>query len=132
MVVTPAEINIPQHPIRVLVADDEPNIRNLLTAALASQGYDVTAACDGDEAKRLLEREPFEVVITDYQMPGLNGIDVLRFAKLLNAACQVVNITGRDVPEAQKRRLLSARQITSRNRSAWKRSVRRWPCGRLM
>lgn len=102
MVSTPTETHIAEAPVRVLVADDEPSIRQLLTATLTPQGYEVTAARDGDEAKRLLEREPFEVVITDYQMPGLNGIDVLRFAKLMNAGCQVVIITGRDGPGIQE------------------------------
>ena len=103
MVSTPTETHTAEHPVRVLVADDEPGIRHLLAAALAPQGYEVTAASDGDEAKLLLEREPFEIVITDYQMPGLNGIDILRFAKLMNAGCQVVVITGRDGPGIQEK-----------------------------
>ncbi|MCI0820923.1 MAG: response regulator, partial [Chloroflexi bacterium] len=103
MVVAEAAPEGVERPIRVLVADDEPSIRQLLAATLALQGYEVTAARDGDEAKRLLEREPFEVVITDYQMPGLNGIDVLRFAKLMNEGCQVVVITGRDGPGIQEK-----------------------------
>ena len=103
MVSTPPDTDTAEAPIRVLVADDEPSIRQLLAATLAPQGYEVTAARDGDEAKRLLEREPFEVVITDYQMPGLNGIDVLRFAKLMNEDCRVVVITGRDGPGIQEK-----------------------------
>lgn len=102
MVSTPTDPDTAEAPVRVLVADDEPSIRQLLAATLAPRGYEVTAARDGDEAKRLLEREPFEFVITDYQMPGLNGIDVLRFAKLMNAGCQVVLITGRDGPGVQE------------------------------
>ncbi len=105
MVSTPPETHIAEAPVRVLVADDEPSIRQLLAATLAPQGYEVTGARDGEEARRLLEREPFEVVITDYQMPGLNGIDVLRFAKLMNAGCQVVVITGRDGPGIQEKAL---------------------------
>ena len=103
MVVAEAAPEGVEHHVRVLVADDEPGIRHLLAAALAPQGYEVTAASDGDEAKLLLEREPFEIVITDYQMPGLNGIDILRFAKLMNAGCQVVVITGRDGPGIQEK-----------------------------
>ena len=102
MVTTPNDSDTAETPIRVLVADDEPSIRQLLAATLAPPGYEVTAARDGDEAKRLLEGEKFEYVITDYQMPGMNGIDVLRFAKLMNAGCQVVLITGRDGPGVQE------------------------------
>ena len=88
----------------MLVVDDEAGIRNLLTAILGPQGYEVTVACDGDEARLFLEHVTFEVVITDYLMPGrLNGIDVLRFTKCRNAACQVVVITGHHGPEVQKK-----------------------------
>ena len=105
MVLTQGEIDAAERPIRVLVADDEPAIRNLVAATLAPQGYEVTTVRDGDEAKALLEREPFEVVITDYRMPGLNGIDVLRFAKLMNEDTQVVVITGHHGAEIQEKAL---------------------------
>ena len=103
--VSPTETDIAGHsPVRVLVVDDEASIRNLLTAILAPQGYEVTVACDGDEAKLFLEHVTFEVVVTDYLIPGrLNGIDVLRFAKRKNAACQVVVITGNHGPEVQEK-----------------------------
>ena len=103
--VSPTEIDIAgDRPARVLVVDDEASIRNLLEALLAPQGYEVTVACDGDAAKLFLERMTFEVVITDYLIPGrLNGIDVLRFAKEMNAACQVVVITGNHGPEVQEK-----------------------------
>ena len=105
MVVSPTEIDVAGHsPARVLVVDDEASIRNLLKAILAPQGYEVTVACDGDEAKLFLEHTTFEVVVTDYLIPGqLNGIDVLRFAKSINAACQVVVITGNGGPDVQEK-----------------------------
>ena len=59
MATAPTPIDVAGHdPVRVLVVDDEANIRNLLAAILAPAGYDVTLACDGDEAKALLEHEP--------------------------------------------------------------------------
>ena len=104
MALSPTEIEIARHPVRVLVVDDEPGIRQLLTAILAPQGYEVTVACDGDEARLFLEHVTFEVVVADYLMPGrLNGIDVLRFAKRVNPACQVVIITGNHGPEVQEK-----------------------------
>ena len=63
MAVSPTEIDIAGHHIRVLVVDDEAGIRTLLSAILAQQGYEVTVACDGDEARVLLEYATFEVVI---------------------------------------------------------------------
>ena len=105
MAVSPAEIDIVgRSAARILVVDDEASIRNLLVAILAPQGYEITLACDGDEAKLLLEQTTFEVVVTDYLIPGrLNGIDVLRLAKRINPACQVVVITGNHGPEIQEK-----------------------------
>ena len=103
MAVPSTESDIAGHHIRVLVADDEVSIRTLLSAILDKQGYEVTVACDGDEARVFLEHIYFEVVIADYVMPGLNGIDVLRFAKRMNPECQVVIITGHHGPEIQQR-----------------------------
>ena len=104
MVLSPTETDIAERQVRVLVVDDEASIRNLLEAVLASQGYEVTVACDGDEARLFLEHVTFEVVVADYLMPGrLNGIDVLRFAKRTNPACQVVIITGNHGPEVQEK-----------------------------
>ncbi len=100
----PTETETAKPPVRVLVVDDEPGIRHLMTAILAPQGYQVTVACDGDEARLFLDHVTFEVVAADYLMPGrLNGIDVLRFAKRVNPACQVVIITGNHGPEIQER-----------------------------
>ena len=104
MALSPTEIEIARHLVRVLVVDDEEGIRHLLTAILTKQGYEVTEACDGDEARLFLEHGAFEVVVADYLMPGrLNGIDVLRVAKSVNPACQVVIITGDSVPEIQEK-----------------------------
>ena len=104
MALSPTEIESARHSVRVLVVDDEPGIRQLLTAILAPEGYQVTVACDGDEARLFLEHVTFEVVVADYLMPGrLNGIDVLRFAKRVNPACQVVIITGNHGPEVQEK-----------------------------
>ncbi len=104
MVLSPTETDIAERQVRVLVVDDEASIRNLLKAVLAPQGYEVTVACDGDEARLFLEHVTFEVVVADYLMPGrLNGIDVLRFAKRTNPACQVVIITGNHGPEVQEK-----------------------------
>ena len=104
MAFSATEIDIAGHPVRVLVVDDEAGIRQLLKAILVPQGYQVTVACDGDEARLLLEHVTFDVVVADYLMPGrLNGIDVLRFAKRVHPECQVVIITGNHGPEIQEK-----------------------------
>ncbi len=63
--------------VRVLVADDEETIREVLTDFLVLEGFDVRCVVDGEQALEVLEREHFDVALIDMKMPGLNGIEVL-------------------------------------------------------
>lgn len=62
---------------RILIVDDNDEIRALMAVLLAGEGYVVGEACDGEEALRRIDAEPFDVVVTDHQMPGLNGLEVM-------------------------------------------------------
>ena len=62
--------------MKILIADDDPFFRTVLHGALESIGHQVSAAGDGDEAWSILEREPHRIVITDWMMPGLSGVDL--------------------------------------------------------
>jgi len=64
-------------PVRILVADDEPNLRRVLGAILAREGYDVVQAVDGEEALAAAD-DGIDVVITDLRMPRVDGMEVLR------------------------------------------------------
>lgn len=61
--------------IKILIADDEPDIRALLTLAL-SEHYEVVTARDGLEAWKLFEQERPRLVLTDLNMPGINGMEL--------------------------------------------------------
>jgi CheY-like chemotaxis protein len=64
---------------RVLIADDDPVIRCLLSAAVTSEGYVAVAVDDGRAAFRMLQSDAnFTAALFDMQMPGLNGIDLIR------------------------------------------------------
>jgi CheY-like chemotaxis protein len=63
---------------RVLVVDDEKQIRNLFKEALIKFGYQVTVAADGDEALKLLRANPVDLIITDIFMPKKNGHALIR------------------------------------------------------
>jgi DNA-binding NtrC family response regulator len=80
----------------ILVVDDEIGARELLSEYLRGEGFTVSEASDGRAAITALERHPtrFHVILTDIQMPGANGFDVLRAAKAANDSCYVVIITG--------------------------------------
>jgi CheY-like chemotaxis protein len=62
--------------IRVLVADDEPTARLLMSAALKKAGFEVCLAADGNEALRQFLDDPCDIVMLDVEMPGLNGYQV--------------------------------------------------------
>jgi DNA-binding NtrC family response regulator len=79
---------------RVLVVDDEDIISVLLAEILTEEGYEVTAAANGNEAVNILEREKFDLIITDMVMPGMNGIEVLQAAFRLDPSYAVIMITG--------------------------------------
>ena len=64
---------------RVLIADDDPVIRRLLSAAVTSEGFTAVAVEDGRAAFRILQSDAdFTAAVFDMSMPGLNGIDVIR------------------------------------------------------
>jgi len=79
---------------RILVVDDEEQMRDLLAKVLERKGYEVSVCGDGAEALALLEREPADLVITDVRMPGLNGMEALRAIKELNHEIVVLIMTA--------------------------------------
>lgn len=66
---------------RILVVDDEESIREFLEIMLKKEGYEVTLAEDGLRAKDLLTKKTFDMVISDLQMPGMTGLELLKHVK---------------------------------------------------
>ncbi len=79
---------------RVLVVDDEATIRDLLSKTLALAEYDVDLAPDGRSALERLRIIPYDLLITDLKMPGVDGLAVIREARRLKADIPVIIITG--------------------------------------
>ncbi len=79
---------------RILIADDEDSLRWVLEKGLRQVGYDVTAVADGDEAIRAFERDPFDLVLLDVRMPGLDGITALERIRTIRPDAYVVVITA--------------------------------------
>ncbi len=79
---------------RVLVVDDEASIRDLLSKTLALAEYDVDVAPDGRSALERLRIYPYDLLIADLKMPGLDGLSVIREAKRYKADLPVIIITG--------------------------------------
>jgi DNA-binding response OmpR family regulator len=81
-------------PAQVLVVDDEQNIRLTLSALLSRAGYVVTAAATGEEAVALFDRQRFDLMLVDLQMPGINGIQVVEALRQRNLDTMVIVLTG--------------------------------------
>ena len=79
---------------RVLVVDDESAIRDLLSKTLALAEYDVDMAPDGRTALDRLRVIPYDLLITDLKMPGVDGMTVIREARRLKADLPVIITTG--------------------------------------
>jgi len=79
---------------RVLVADDEASVRRVLERHLEDAGYPVKAVASGDEAAAALKSGGFGALVTDLQMPGMDGLALLAEAKRLDPALPVVVITA--------------------------------------
>jgi len=79
---------------RILVVDDESSIRDLLSKTLALAEYDVDTATDGRSALERLRLYPYDLLIADLKMPGIDGLSVIREAKRLKSDLPVIIITG--------------------------------------
>lgn len=79
---------------RVLVVDDEDGLRSFLGAALRTEGHHVEEAGDGEEARGLLEKRSFQVLVTDLKMPRLDGIALLEWANKEQPELEVVVLTA--------------------------------------
>jgi len=88
--------------LTVLVVDDEPGMRETLTAILETNGYRVTSAPDGESAFVAVRDESFDVVVMDVKLPGRDGVSVLE--EMDNPPPQVILMTA----YAQEQRLKDA------------------------
>lgn len=79
---------------RILVVDDEPSIRDLLSKTLALAEYEVDLAPDGKTAIERMRIVPYDLLITDLKMPGIDGLTVIREGRRLRPDLPVIIITG--------------------------------------
>jgi excisionase family DNA binding protein len=93
----PSTVRAPVAPAgrpRVLVADDEASVRDLLSKTLALAEYDVDVAADGRTAVDRMRVLSYDLLITDLKMPGVDGLTVIREARRLKADIPIIIITG--------------------------------------
>ena len=83
-----------QYSPNVLIVDDEAHIRSTMTALLRRRSYEVHAARHGEEAMQLLEKRPFDLLLLDICMPGMNGIELAHRARALQPDVAIILFTG--------------------------------------
>jgi two-component system response regulator HydG len=81
-------------PAIILVADDDPGLRESLERTLSREGYGVVAASDGRAALERLQSGSIDLVLTDLKMPGLSGLELLRAAKAMSPDIDVILLTA--------------------------------------
>jgi CheY-like chemotaxis protein len=89
--------------MRVLVVDDDPLVRNLLSAVLHDASFDLDEAVDGHDALAIAAVRPPDVVVLDVMMPGLDGFDVCRALRAdpAFAATRIVVLTAKSTPSTR-------------------------------
>jgi len=79
---------------RILLAEDDDSLRAFLARALERAGYEVRACPDGEEAIAALNDGPYDLLLTDIVMPGVDGIEVAREAAARMPSLRIMFITG--------------------------------------
>ena len=79
---------------RVLIVEDEEVMRELLTKILARQNYRLVQASSGEEALRLFQDDPFDLVLTDLKLAGINGLELLTHVRALDPEAMVIMMTA--------------------------------------
>jgi DNA-binding response OmpR family regulator len=84
--------------VRVLVAEDDPGLREVMVLGLQDSGYQVDAVDRGDDAIDQLKWYDYDVAIIDWRMPGAEGIDVVAWARRKHRPTALLMLTARDAP----------------------------------
>lgn len=92
---------------RILVADDDQQVRQLLKILLTRQGYHIDEAKDGIEALSMIERVQPGLVFLDIGMPGMDGLEVLRKTRQKYPTMSVIIMTGMNQEEVWKKAMTS-------------------------
>jgi PAS domain S-box-containing protein len=97
------EVPVAARPARVLVVDDDPEVRHVTASFLADFGYSETEAESGAAALALLEGERFDLVVADLAMPGMSGVDLAASVRAMRPDLPVLILTGHadaiEIPE---------------------------------
>ncbi|MDE0939187.1 MAG: response regulator, partial [Pirellulales bacterium] len=86
--------------MKILFADDEQSLQELMRTELPRMGHEVTVCADGIEAVEALSRQSFDCLLVDLNMPGLNGIEVIEQARKIAPNTDSIVLTGKGTFES--------------------------------
>jgi DNA-binding NtrC family response regulator len=93
----------PVRPIKVLIVDDEARLRELLLDVIPDMGFPAIAARSAEEAKRLMETDPCDILLLDLRLPLMCGMDFFEYVRVRWPGAQVIILTGfGDIEAARK------------------------------
>jgi DNA-binding NtrC family response regulator len=81
-------------PIKILVADDDKNLRKVLLSELSIEGFDITEADSGTKTLELIEKNEYDVLILDLNMPDIGGMEILKKLEVMDIPTEVIILTG--------------------------------------
>ena len=91
--------------VRLMIVEDDTSLATGLMRALANEGYEVTAAASGEEALERMRSEPFDLLVLDIGLPGIDGFELLRRLRAGGYALPVLILTARDAVDDRVRGL---------------------------
>src|SRR5580704_16123914 len=78
----------------ILIVEDEPKMRRLLELNLGEEGWSTSSAGDAEAGLKLFREETFDLVLTDFKLPGMNGLEFLQAIRRINSEVPVVMMTA--------------------------------------
>jgi len=79
---------------KVLLVDDEEDFLEVMAERMQARGIEVSTSSSAEEALRMIEAEPFDAIILDFMMPGMDGIETLKVIKAKKPELQIILLTG--------------------------------------
>jgi DNA-binding NtrC family response regulator len=99
----------------IVVVDDEPSFRNILSSILQNEGYSVETASDGDEVIPLVGKKKIDLMLLDIQMKRVGGFEVLEYVKKNKPEIKVIMLTGfSELANAVKSKSMGAEAFISK------------------
>lgn len=82
--------------LKILVAEDDQNIRTLICSSLKKEGYTISEAINGEEALRLFKLSAFDIIVSDVMMPVMNGNEFVKAVRLVDKDIPIIMLTSLD------------------------------------